>query len=129
MSSIVNSIVRCISVLERLNAQNGCSVSQVAALTQLPRGTAFRIIETLRVRGFVERNPRTNTFVLTEKVRRLSEGFVNQDWVYDVARPLISKLAQQAVWPVSLSTPRKYSMVMRLSSDFESPLTETRYPV
>jgi IclR family mhp operon transcriptional activator len=126
---LVNSIVRCLAVLERLNAHNGASISQVAEMAGLPRGTAFRIMETLRVQGYVARHARTNSFVLTEKVRRLSEGYVSQDWIYDLARPLIAQLARKAVWPVSLSTPRRYSLVMRLSSDLESPLTETRYPV
>ncbi|MDX2221314.1 MAG: helix-turn-helix domain-containing protein [Rhodospirillaceae bacterium] len=128
-SGLVNSIVRSLAVLERLNAHNGASISQVAEMTGLPRGTAFRIVETLRVNGYVARHARTNSFVLTDKVKRLSEGFISQDWVYDLARPLIAQLARKAVWPVSLSTPRRYSLVMRLSSDLESPLTETRYPV
>ncbi|MBL8643032.1 MAG: helix-turn-helix domain-containing protein, partial [Rhodospirillaceae bacterium] len=126
-SETVNSIVRSFAVLNALNANNGSTVAQVAAMTKLPRATAFRILETLRTLGYVERGNQNGAFFLTAQVEQLSKGFAGQNWVEAHAKPLISKLAREVIWPVSLTIPRNSALVMRLSSDFESPMIETRF--
>jgi IclR family mhp operon transcriptional activator len=123
----VNSIVRSFAVLNALNANNGSTVAQIAAMTDLPRATAFRILETLRTLGYVERGNQNGAFFLTANVLGLSKGFAGQGWVEEYAKPLIASLSRECVWPVSLTIPRNSSLVMRLSSDYESPMIETRF--
>ncbi|MBL8631305.1 MAG: helix-turn-helix domain-containing protein [Rhodospirillaceae bacterium] len=123
----VNSIVRSFAVLNALNANNGSTVAQIASMTDLPRATAFRILETLRTLGYVERGNQNGAFFLTANVLALSKGFAGQGWVEEHAKPLISSLARDVIWPVSLTIPRHAALVMRLSSDFESPMIETRF--
>lgn len=123
----VNSIVRSFSVLNALNANNGSTVAQIAAMTDLPRATAFRILETLRTLGYVERGDQNGAFFLTANVMDLSKGFAGQSWIEEHAKPVVATLAREVVWPVSLTIPRTSGMVMRLSSDFESPMIETRF--
>ena len=122
----VNSIVRSFAVLNALNASNGSTVAQIAAVSELPRATAHRILETLKVLGYVERGDENGAFFLTANVLQLSKGFAGQSWVDTDAKPLVANLGRELLWPVSLNLPREGTMVMRLGSDFESPMIETR---
>jgi IclR family mhp operon transcriptional activator len=123
----VTSVVRSFAILTALNAKNGSSVSQLAAMTDLPRATTYRILATLVMLGYVERGNENGAFFLTGHVQDLSKGIDGQSWVNDYGKALISTLANDVVWPVSLILPRDSTMVMRLSSDFESPMIETRF--
>jgi IclR family transcriptional regulator, mhp operon transcriptional activator len=123
----VTSVVRSFAILTALNAKNGSTVSQLAAMTDLPRATTYRILATLVTLGYVERGDDNGAFFLTSHVLDLSKGIHGQGWVNDYGKALISTLANDVVWPVSLIIPRESTMVMRLSSDFESPMIETRF--
>ena len=123
----VTSVVRSFAILTALNTKNGSTVLQLSAMTGLPRATAYRILATLVNLGYVERGNENGAFFLTGNVLDLSKGIDGQAWVKDYGKPLISTLASDVVWPVSLTIPRDATMVMRLSSDFESPMIETRF--
>jgi len=123
----VNSVVRSFAVLNALNANNGSSVAQIAAATHLPRATTYRILETLRSLGYVQRGDDNGAFFLTAAVLHLSKGFGGQSWVDEHAKPLVAQLGRELVWPVSLNVPRRAALIMRLASDFDSPMIETRF--
>lgn len=123
----VNSVVRSFAILSALNAKNGSTVLQLATMTNLPRATTYRIISTLMKLGYVERGNNHGAFFLTSRVLDLSKGIDGQAWVNEYGKSLITTLASDVVWPVSLIIPRDTTMVMRLSSDFESPMIETRF--
>jgi IclR family transcriptional regulator, mhp operon transcriptional activator len=123
----VTSVVRSFAILTALNAKNGSTVSQLAAMTDLPRATTYRILATLVALGYVERGDDNGAFFLTSHVLDLSKGIHGQGWVNDYGKSLVSTLANDVVWPVSLIIPRESTMVMRVSSDFESPMIETRF--
>ncbi len=123
----VTSVVRSFAILTALNAKNGSTVSQLATMTDLPRATTYRILATLVTLGYVERGNENGAFFLTSHVLDLSKGIDGQSWVNDFGKALITTLANDVVWPVSLILPRESTMVMRLSSDFESPMIETRF--
>ncbi len=123
----VTSIVRSFAILSALNAKNGSTASQLAAATNLPRATTYRILTTLVKLGYVERGNKNGAFFLTSQVFDLSKGIDGQGWVNDYGKSLVATLASDVVWPVSLIIPRDTTMVMRVSSDFESPMIETRF--
>ncbi|WP_256591033.1 MULTISPECIES: hypothetical protein [unclassified Pseudomonas] len=38
------------------------------------------------------------------KVRELSKGFRNEQWISSIAAPLLSEMLQEVVWPTDLCT-------------------------
>jgi len=113
--------MRGLDALTVLNARDGASVSEVAREIRLPRTTVYRILETFCNAGFVFRDADDDRYRLTIRVRALSEGFDDQAWVTQIAKPVIRDLSREIVWPVAIATLAGTSMLVRESSDHATP--------
>jgi IclR family mhp operon transcriptional activator len=123
----IRALVRGLDALTALNLRDGATVSEVAHELRLPRTTAYRILETLCNAGFVFRDAADDRYRLTIMVRGLSDGFGDEAWVTQIARPIIYDLCREIVWPVSIATLSGTSMMMRETTDHSSPLAIERY--
>lgn len=122
----IQSTLRSLDVLVALNRANESTVAQITAAVRLPRGTVFRILETLRRAGYVSRADATGRYRLTAKVRWLSDGFRDLDAFDEACRPIIEAFAAEVLWPVTLTTPRDLDLVTRITTDQQSPYAEVR---
>ena len=123
----IRALMRGLNALTVLNLRDGATVSEVAQEIQLPRTTVYRILETLCDAGFVVRDAADDRYRLTIMVRGLSDGFDDETWVTQIAKPFIHDLCREIVWPVSIATLSGSSMLVRESTDHESPLAIERY--
>lgn len=123
----VQSLEKGLEVLALLNRRSETSVAEVARGAKLPRTTALRLLETMRNLGYVDRGGRSKRYRLTIRVRSLSDGYDDEQWVSDIARPWVDALARQVVWPVLVATPMGSSMLWRENTDHRSPLALARY--
>jgi IclR family mhp operon transcriptional activator len=57
----------------------------------------------------------------------LSDGFDDEAWVTQIAKPFINDLCREIVWPVSIATLSGTAMLVRESTDHSSPLAIERY--
>lgn len=125
----IRALLRGLEVLHVLNQHNGATVSEVAASIDLPRTTTYRILETLCVAGYAYRAASDDRYRLTIMVRGLSDGFDDEAWVTQIARPYIYELCRDIVWPVAIATLSGSSMLIRQTTDHHSPLAvEKRGP-
>ena len=125
----IRALLRGLEVLHVLNQHNGATVSEVAAAIDLPRTTTYRILETLCVAGYAYRAASDERYRLTILVRGLSDGFDDEAWVTQIARPYMYELCREIVWPVAIATLSGSSMLIRQTTDHESPLAvEKRGP-
>jgi len=125
----IRALLRGLEVLHVLNQHNGATVSEVAAAIDLPRTTTYRILETLCVAGYAYRAASDERYRLTIMVRGLSDGFDDEAWVTQIARPYMYELCREIVWPVAIATLSGTSMLVRQTTDHESPLAvEKRGP-
>jgi IclR family mhp operon transcriptional activator len=123
----IRALMRGLDSLQQLNRHNGATVTDIAKAVKLPRTTAYRVLETLCVAGYAIRDPSDDRYRLTTKVRSLSDGYNDESWVQEIAKPLLSKLAQDVVWPLAISTLSGTSMLVRETTDRDSPLALERY--
>jgi IclR family mhp operon transcriptional activator len=123
----IRALTRGLDALTVLNSRDGVTVSEVAQEIRLPRTTVYRILETLCNSGFVFRDAADDRYRLTVEVRRLSQGVDDEAWVSQIARPQIDALCQDIVWPVSIATLSGTAMMVRESTDHETPLAIERY--
>ena len=100
----VRSLERGLALLTAMNRRRLPSVVELARDTHLPRPTVYRLLETLSRAGFVTRSSPHDRYCLTSQVRALSDGFAEDDWIADIAAPLMTQLTRQLVWPVALMT-------------------------
>lgn len=123
----IRALMRGLDALSVLNRRDGATVSEVAAEIRLPRTTTYRVLETLCAAGYVFRDPADERYRLTIMVRTLADGFDDEAWVSEIARPVLDELGREIVWPVSIATPSGQSMVLRETTDHRSPLAVERH--
>jgi IclR family mhp operon transcriptional activator len=110
-----------------LNLRDGATVSEIVQEVRLPRTTVYRILETLCNAGFVYRDAADDRYRLTILVRGLSDGFDDESWVTQIAKPIICELCKSIVWPVAIATLSGTGMMVRETTDHCSPLAIERF--
>ena len=123
----IRALMRGLDALTVLNLRDGATVSEVAHEIHLPRTTVYRILETLCNTGFVFRDAADDRYRLTILVRGLSEGFEDESWVTQIAKPCIDELCREIVWPVAVATLSGTQMMVRETTDHRAPLAIERY--
>jgi len=110
----VRGLTRGLELLYLLNrAHGGAKIRDLADWSGIHRTTVRRLLETLVGEGYVRRSPSDDSYQLTLKVRQLSEGFQDAQWISQLAAPLLGQLLQQVIWPTDLCTLDGYAMVVR----------------
>ena len=71
----IRALNRGLEVLTALNKLERAAINTLAASVRLPRTTTYRILETLRLGGYVERDAHDDCYRPTIMVRALSDGF------------------------------------------------------
>ena len=121
----VQGLSRGLSVLFALSqsAQGRAGVVELGQATGLHRTTVRRLLETLHADGWVHRSPSDGSYRLNRKVRLLAEGFTDDDWISEVATPVLGELLQKIVWPSDLCTLDGDAMLVRETTHRFSPLS------
>ncbi|WP_298718090.1 DNA-binding transcriptional regulator [uncultured Oceanisphaera sp.] len=110
----VRGLIRGLSLLNNLNRfDGGARIGQLAEVTGLHRTTVRRLLETLQDEGYVRRSESDDGYRLSLKVRELSEGFRDDQWISQLAAPLLGQLLQDVVWPTDITTLDVDAMVIR----------------
>ena len=124
----VRSLSRGLAVLQALNRAPGgiATTTSIAQTCGLHRTTVKRLLETLRVDGFVRRGEKEGQYCLTYVVRSLSEGLVDDVWVEQVALPLMRAAVPELLWPCDLATVEGGFLVVRESTHRFSRLSQHR---
>ncbi len=124
----VRGLSRGLAVLRALNALPGGigGVMELARVTGLHRTTVKRLLETLKTEGLVHHKDDGMSYALGFEVRRLSEGYVDADWIDRVAAPAMRDHLKSLSWPSDLATPDNGFMIVRESTHRSSLLSQHR---
>ena len=122
----VRAVQRGFQVLEALNRCHGATAQQLAKDVRIPRPTVYRLLETMRLLGYVTRSNTDDSWHLAAHIRALSAGFHDDVWVTRTAAPLLHKLGQEVIWPIDLVTYENGAMIVRETTHGESPLSIDR---
>ncbi|MEA3152258.1 MAG: IclR family transcriptional regulator, mhp operon transcriptional activator [Gammaproteobacteria bacterium] len=123
----IRALNRGLEVLAELNRLERAAINTLASAVGLPRTTTYRILETLRLGGYVERDAHDDCYRPTIMVRSLSDGFDDEAMVAHIAKPHIAALCAAIVWPVAIATPSGGAMMIRETTDLQSPLALEQY--
>jgi len=123
----IRALNRGLDVLTELNRLERAAINTLADAVRLPRTTTYRILETLRLAGYVVRDPHEDCYRPTIMARALSDGFDDEAMVAHIAKPHLNELGARIVWPVAVATPSGAAMMIREATDRESPLALERY--
>ena len=123
----IRALNRGLEVLTELNRLERAAINTLANAVGLPRTTTYRILETLRLAGYVERDSHDDCYRPTIMVRALSEGFDDEAMIAHIAKPHLASLGAAIVWPIAIATAAGASMVIRETTDRQSPLALEQY--
>jgi IclR family transcriptional regulator, mhp operon transcriptional activator len=119
----VRAFERGLAVLAAMNRHKVASVVELARETRLPRPTVYRLLETLSRSGFVTRSDSADRYCLGREVRTLSDGYVDDEWITDIAKPLMAEFTRKQVWPLALMTFEEGRMLIRETTHSSSTLS------
>jgi DNA-binding IclR family transcriptional regulator len=92
---VVRSVTRALDLLIVLSNQNGpMGLAGLADHTGLNPSTAFRLLESMRTRGFVRQAGGGNGYQLDSMVVDLGSAFLRSVSIWDYARDLADQLAE-----------------------------------
>ena len=123
---ISKTTIKAFSVLEKLNMLGEGRNSSIADALGLPRPTCYRLLETLCAAGLASKDPNTHSYRPTERVLALSCGFEQETWIAACAKPHMSELGADLLWPIAIATLSGPSMLLRETTDPDSPLVVRR---
>lgn len=118
----VRSAVRVLQVLEALGAHGTAELTILQAATKLPKSTLVRLLQTLIEAGYVRHVSRRAGYTVTERVLRLSAGFVHSDAVVSLARPLLADFTARYKWSAGVATFHRGALRLRYSTYNLSPI-------
>lgn len=124
----IRALLRGLECLMVLNTRDGVTVTEIARAARLPRTTAHRILETLCDGGYIVRDNADERYRATILVRALSDGFGDESWVREIAKPELDRLGRKLLYPLSVCTASGLSLVVRENTDKDSPLALERLP-
>jgi IclR family pca regulon transcriptional regulator len=94
--NVVNSLAKGLRILEAFSAERPeLTLSEVAALAGLDPGTAFRMLNTLVMLGYLSRIPESKRFRLTLKVVDLGLHAIARADLREIARPILRSIVGQ----------------------------------
>ncbi|MEY1553997.1 DNA-binding transcriptional regulator [Yoonia sp. R2331] len=123
--SSIRSVERSLMILAQMNRRPISRVQELASELVLAPATVVRALETLTALGYVQKQSRRTGYTLTEKVGELSSGFHGLPTFVNKAKPILEDLTHHLLWPAALSTIDNNSMIIRLSTIPNSPLSHT----
>jgi DNA-binding IclR family transcriptional regulator len=101
------TVERALDILECFSEDNlELGVTEVAKQTALAKATVFRIMHTLKARGYLSSDEKGEKFRLGPKTIKLGKVFLAGQDFYAVARPHMRRLRDELNESVSLYIPR-----------------------
>jgi IclR family transcriptional regulator, mhp operon transcriptional activator len=122
----VRSFARGLAVLAALNQHGSATALTLARETGVPRAAVYRLLQTLLDDGYIGRGTADDRFHLRLKVRGLSEGFEDDQWIAAIAGPALLELTQRISWPCDVSTLEGLKMVIHETTHRIAPLSIDR---
>ena len=121
----VQGLSRGLAILHAINLspEGWASIAGLSGTTGLHRTTVRRLLETLQAEGYVRRSASDDSYRLNQKIRQLSDGFTDDEWISEIANPVLGELLQKVVWPSDLCTLDGDSMLVRETTHRFSPLS------
>lgn len=116
----VRALNRSLTILRMLNQYNGLLAAELSRLVDLPRPTVLRLLNTLSDAGYVERSESDNRYRATLKLRELSCGYEEENWLRNIVQPFLSEIEQELVWPLAVLRLVENTLIVEALTDHGS---------
>ena len=90
---MVNSVVKCLSIMEALADLGPSSLSDLKASLSFDKATLHRILSTLKSSGYVKQNPNDQRYFLTFKMFQIGNMVLERGGLKALIRPYLEKIS------------------------------------
>lgn len=100
---LVQSVDRALSIMEILGRDDWSGVTEISKELGVNKSTVFRLVATLKRRGFVEQDADSHKYRLGIAVVRLASAVRSQLDLVQLVRPVANRLSERADEPIILA--------------------------
>ncbi|MBP1934559.1 IclR family transcriptional regulator [Ammoniphilus resinae] len=94
-ASYSSSVDKALAILEYISiGRNGVSLAELVKALDMPKTTVFRLLETLKSRGYVELLPQSDLYSLGLKAIDLGASALGNREIVDVSAPYLREIAE-----------------------------------
>jgi len=119
----IRAVTRAFDLLEAAGDLGWAKVGELATYTGIDRGTLYRLIHTLELKGYLVRRAEDGAVSLTGRILQLGDGVRHEDVATQVMSQVLRELTAQVMWPSDFATPVAGRMVIQASSHKYSPVS------
>jgi len=92
----IQSLARGLTILDLLGqSPSGASITEVAEILGVDKGSASRLMSTLAKHGYAEKDPVTRRYTLGPQIIRLSGSLLTRNPLYASAKPFLKQLMER----------------------------------
>jgi len=99
----VQSVIRALEIIECLNQKKELGITEVASSLSLDKSTVYRLINTLRYKGYVKQNPLNHKYSNTFKLFEMGTLEVDRTGLIRRVNPYLEYLAENTKETVNLA--------------------------
>lgn len=102
----IRALERGLDVLAILQKSHAASLHDLYRETGLPKATLIRVLVTLEKKGLIWQRLADDAFLPSYQVRERQPHLSNEDYLVEVASPIMGELCVKVDWPSILAVPR-----------------------
>lgn len=121
-ADVVVALDRGLAILDRLAQHGGGSLSDIARDTKIPVSTTFRLLSTMRRRGFVEFSERDQGWYIGTRAYCVGNAYHSRINVVEVAHPFLRQLMERAGETANLAIENNGEVVFICQVEANNPL-------
>ena len=117
------AVEKMLAIIELLAKENaGCSINEIARLTESPVNTVYRICSVMRDNGYLVNNPQSGHYVLGSKFYFIGKAAERYMVLNNVAKPILDRLTAETGESTQLITMRDDRAVIQLQCETTNPI-------
>jgi DNA-binding IclR family transcriptional regulator len=100
---VVKSVLKALDILELLDGEPGLGVTEVAARLDMEKSTAFRLLNSLWLRGYVRKDPESHRYFNGFRLFEMGNNVVKNMGLKEQAFPFLQELSKRTNEAVNLA--------------------------
>ncbi|WP_169054138.1 IclR family transcriptional regulator [Nitratireductor sp. XY-223] len=121
-SDVVVALDRGLAILDRLARGGGATLSEVSRDTKIPVSTTFRLLSTMRKRGFVEFSESAQGWFVGTQAFSVGNAYLSRINVVEVAHPFMRELMERSGETVNLAIENNGEVVFICQVEANNPV-------
>jgi len=100
---VVKSVLKALDILELLDEEPGLTITEIARRLEMEKSTAYRLVNSLRLRGYVRQDKETRKYFNGFRLFEMGSNVVKDMELKKLALPFLQELSQRTGEAVNLA--------------------------